>query len=263
MYRAKVKFYGSSQMDVVGVTPMSNKIEWNGNQYDFGNLAFDVPLSGTVYGTLLNYKGALAMLGGAVYEEPYKAPPMAPMLYIKPVNTLIGYGQPIPLPSDVVELEIGASLGVVMGCTATRVNEDRVLDYVSGYTVVNDVSIPHASLFRPAIREKARDGFCPVGPWIIDKSAVVNPDALTIRVFINGELRQENTTANLIRSVPRLISDITEFMTLYAGDTVLVGIPEDAPRVKAKDFVRIEIENVGRLENQVVQTVHGSTGGLS
>jgi len=217
-------------------------------------LRLGVPLSdgATVYGTLLNYQGALAALGAAVREAPYGAPPEAPVLYIKPANTMIGHGMDIPLPEGVAELEIGAALGVVIGRTASRVSPQRALEHVLGYTVANDICIPHASLYRPAIRERARDGFCPIGPWVIERKAVRDPDALAVRVWINGELRQENTTRNLIRSVSTLIADVTEFMTLYAGDVLLVGTPENAPLAGAGDRVRIEAEGVGALENRVV-----------
>src|SRR5690606_5661202 len=123
--------------------------------------------------------------------------------------------------------------------------EAEAMDFIAGYTVVNDVSVPHESVYRPAIPHKSRDGFCPVGPWIVDRDEVELPDQLAIRVFINGELRQENTTANLIRPISKLLADVTEFMTLSAGDVLLVGIPEQAPRVQTGDFVKIEIEGVG------------------
>jgi 5-oxopent-3-ene-1,2,5-tricarboxylate decarboxylase/2-hydroxyhepta-2,4-diene-1,7-dioate isomerase len=252
MRKAKIKFRGMAQVIEAGVNTANHIVELQGERYDADKLPWDAPVSGTIYGVLLNYKGALAALGNAVNEPPYLEAPKAPVLYIKPVNTVIGYGMPIPLPDNVPALEIGATLGVVIGRKATRVSEEQALTYVDGYTVVNDVSIPHTSLYRPAVSQKARDGFCPVGPWVIERDAVVNPDALRVRVFINGELRQENTTANLIRPIPRLIAEITDFMTLNIGDTLLVGVPEDAPLAKAGDHVRIEIDNIGILENTVV-----------
>ncbi|TCP30858.1 5-carboxy-2-oxohept-3-enedioate decarboxylase HpaG1 subunit [Scopulibacillus darangshiensis] len=211
------------------------------------------PVSGTVYGTLLNYKGELDALGDAVNRPPYQAPPRGPIMYIKPVNTIIGYGKPIPLPEDVQELSMGAALGIVIGKTATRVNESEALDYIAGYTVVNDVSIPHSSVYRPAIKQKIRDGFCPVGPCVIERDAVDNPDDLTVRVKINGDVRQENTTKHLIRPAAKLIADVTDFMTLSAGNILLVGVPENAPLAKAGDRVRIEIDGVGCVENTVVR----------
>ena len=211
---------------------------------------------GTVYGVLLNYKGALAALGDAVHKPPYKAPPKAPVLYIKPANTWIAHGAPIPVPADVDALEMGAALGVVIGRTACRVPAAAALDYVEGYTVVNDVSVPHGSYYRPSIRLKCRDGFCPIGPGIIDRMRAPDPDALSVRVFVDGALRQQNTTANLIRSTARLIADVTEFMTLGAGDVLLTGVPENAPLAHAGQRVAIEIEGVGRLENPLVAEGH-------
>ncbi len=210
------------------------------------------PPPGTVYGTLLNYRGALAALGDVVHQQPYKAPPKAPVLYIKPANTWIGDGAPIPVPSDAQALQMGAALGVVIGRTACRVSAESALDYVAGYTVVNDVSVPHDSFYRPSIRLKCRDGFCPIGATIADRARVPNPDALRVRVFVDGALRQENTTANLIRSTARLIADITEFMTFSAGDVLLTGVPENAPIARSGQRVTIEIEGVGRLENPLV-----------
>lgn len=210
------------------------------------------PLRGTIYGTLLNYKGALAALGDAVHKPPYKAPPKAPVLYIKPPNTWIGDGAPIPVPQDVEALQMGAALGVVIGRTACRVSAESALGCVAGYTVVNDVSVPHDSYYRPAIRFKCRDGFCPMSATIVDRARVPNPDALAVRVFVDGVLRQQNTTANLIRSTARLIADISEFMTLSAGDVLLTGVPENAPLARAGQHVAIEIEGVGRLANPLV-----------
>ncbi|HET9044768.1 MAG TPA: fumarylacetoacetate hydrolase family protein [Burkholderiales bacterium] len=210
------------------------------------------PPRGTVYGTLLNYRGALAALGEAVHKPPYKAPPRAPVLYIKPANTWIGDGAPIPVPGDAEALQMGAALGVVIGRTACRVPVESALDYVLGYTVVNDVSVPHDSFYRPSIRLKCRDGFCPISATIADRLRVPNPDALAVRVFVDGALRQENTTAHLIRSMARLLADITEFMTLSAGDVLLTGVPENAPLARAGQRVAIEIEGVGRLENPLV-----------
>jgi len=204
---------------------------------------------GTVYGVLLNYRGALAALGDAVSKPPYKAPPKAPVLYIKPANTRSGHGAPIPVPDDAPELEMGASLAVVIGRTACRVAPECALDHVAGYAIANDVSVPHESYYRPSIRFKCRDGFCPVGPSPTDRARVANPDALRIRVFVDGVLKQENSTANAIRPVARLIAEITDFMTLSPGDILLTGVPEHAPRARAGQRVAIEIDGLGRLEN--------------
>ena len=212
----------------------------------------DVPTAGTVYGTLLNYRSALAAMGDAVNAPPYNAPPRAPILYVKPANTWIAHDATIPLPVGVLALEMNAALGVVIGRTACRVPEAHALTFVHGYTIVNDVCEPHASVYRPAIRQRCRDGFCAIGPWVVAADAVGSPDALAQRVFVNSQLRSADNTANLVRSVARLIADVTEFMTLAEGDVLLVGSPHPAPLAGAGDVVRIEIDRVGALENTVM-----------
>lgn len=251
MIKATMKLRGVNQMTEGKIDIQEKAVEIDEKSYSKDELSLDVPVSGTIYGTLLNYKGAYEALETAMHEDPYKAPPKAPVLYIKPGNTLASHNAAIPLPNDVQELEIGAALGVVIGKTAKQVSEEEATEYVKGYTVVNDVSIPHKSVHRPAVKQKARDGFCPVGPWIIDRDEIKNPDALQIRVLINGEVKQENNTKNLMRSVGKLLADITAFMTLYAGDTLLVGVPENAPLAKENDRVQIEIEGIGTLENMI------------
>ncbi|QGQ44809.1 fumarylacetoacetate hydrolase family protein [Metabacillus sediminilitoris] len=251
MSKAIVKFSSLLHTKEVVVDSSSNTIFLNDKKFTTEQTSLDAPISGTVYGTILNYKGELEALGTAVNEAPYKQPPKAPVLYIKPINTIIGFQKPIPLPSNVSNLQIGAALGVVIGKNATNVSEKNALEYVAGYTIVNDVSVPHDSVYRPAISQKSRDGFCPVGPWVIERDAIADPNQLSIQVFINGELKQQNTTANLIRPVSQLISEITSFMTLYEGDTLLVGVPENPPLVNEGDLVRIEIEGIGSLENKV------------
>jgi 5-oxopent-3-ene-1,2,5-tricarboxylate decarboxylase/2-hydroxyhepta-2,4-diene-1,7-dioate isomerase len=201
-------------------------------------------LSGRVYGTLMNHRSALQLLGEAANAAPYKAAPVAPVLYIKPRNTLTG---PVVVPPDVQELEIGACLGVVIGRTACALSADTALDFVAGYLIVNDVSVPHSVYYRPSIRFKARDGFCPMGP-VVPRAAVSNPDGLQVRVFVDGELRQSASTSELVRPVARLLADVTDFMTLSPGDVLAVGAAAPAPRARAGQVVAIEIDGVGRLE---------------
>ncbi|MGE6260936.1 fumarylacetoacetate hydrolase family protein [Heyndrickxia sporothermodurans] len=252
MKRIQFKLRGKAIMEKAVLEEKEMKILINGTNVDVCEIPWDVPVNGTVYGTLLNYKGALAAFEKQLNEPPYIEPPKAPILYIKPVNTMISYNMPIPLPKGVSQLEVGAALGIVIGKKATKVTEEQAHDFIAGYTVVNDISIPHTSIYRPAVNQKARDGFCPIGPWIVEKHEDVIPDCLRIKVYVNGKLRQENTTENLIRSVGRLLSDITDFMTLNPGDIVLVGIPENPPIVQLGDRIKIEIDQIGTLENSVV-----------
>lgn len=253
MSQAKIKLLGKQELVSVTVNTETKSVSLNGVERSVNELKVDTPILGTIFGTALNYQGALENLGDAVNEKPYNASPIAPVLYIKPANTFNRNGGGIPMPDGVAELEIGAALGIVIGKQATAISEEDAFSYVAGYTVVNDVSVPHESVYRPAVQHKSRDGFCPVGPWIVNQTEVENPDNLTVRVYINDELKQENTTANLIRSVKTLLADVTDYMTLSVGDVLLVGVPENAPHAKVGDKVRIDIEEVGSLENIIVE----------
>jgi 5-oxopent-3-ene-1,2,5-tricarboxylate decarboxylase / 2-hydroxyhepta-2,4-diene-1,7-dioate isomerase len=221
------------------------------------SIPFDVPpygLSGAVYGTLMNHRSAVAALGDAVNRPPYNAPPKAPVLYIKPRNTLALPGSIVSIPRGTPDLEVGACLGVVMGRTACRVSEAQALDYVAGYLIVADISIPHGSFHRPSIRFKARDGFCPLGPHVTARAAVENPDALAIRTFVDESLVQTAGTADLIRPAARLLADVTEFMTLAPGDVLALGAAAPAPRVRAGQTSRIEIDGLGSLSNSFMES---------
>ena len=210
------------------------------------------PCCGTVYGSLLNHADALAALGEQVHAAPYKAPPKAPILYIKPRNTLVGHRAVVVVPADADELEIGATLGMVIGRTASRVAERDALDHLAGYTIVNDISVPHASFYRPSMRFKCRDGFCPIGPWVVPRVQVPDPDALVVTVRIDGATVFRGSTAGLVRPAARLLAEVSEFMTLHPGDVLSVGVAAGAPRVRAGQHVSVGIGGLGWLDNRFV-----------
>lgn len=203
---------------------------------------------GTVYGVLLNHRGALAALGDAVHAPPYKAPPKAPVLYIKPRNTWIGPGDAIVVPAGIDELEVGATLGLVIGRAACRVAGDQALAHVRGYVIVNDVSVPHPSFYRPSLRYKARDTFCSIGP-VVPKTAIGSPDALDIEVSIDGAVVHHWRTRDLLRPAAKLLADVTDFMTLTPGDVLMIGVGAGAPRARAGQRVSIAVAGIGRLDN--------------
>jgi 5-oxopent-3-ene-1,2,5-tricarboxylate decarboxylase/2-hydroxyhepta-2,4-diene-1,7-dioate isomerase len=146
---------------------------------------------------------------------------------------------------------MGGTLGVVIGTRTRRVREADALRHVGSYVVVNDVSIPHQSYFRPAIRQRCRDTFCVIGSAVARDSAP-SVECLEIRIKVNDELRCVSNTADLVRGVARLVSDISDFITLSPGDTVLVGEPEDAPLAGVGDQVRVEIDGIGAIENSIL-----------
>lgn len=217
---------------------------------------FDVSpyrLSGTVYGTLLNHRPALEQLGDAVNAPPYKGAPNAPVLYVKPRNTLARSGDAIAVPTTPGILEIGAALGLVIGRTASRVPEGEALQYVAGYTVVADYSVPHDSYYRPSVRFKALDGSCPIGPHVVPRQLIDNPDNLVVNVYVDDAIVQTTTTEGMVRNAARLLADVTEFMTLSPGDVLMLGVAAGAPRVGAGHRVGIVIQMVGRLDNTLIE----------
>jgi 5-oxopent-3-ene-1,2,5-tricarboxylate decarboxylase/2-hydroxyhepta-2,4-diene-1,7-dioate isomerase len=201
----------------------------------------------TVVGCLLNFRGAWAAMEPAMHQEPHFKPPRHPVLYLKPANTWRRDGDDIVLPAGVQEVEVGATLGVVIGASASRVQEADALSLVAGYAAVNDVTVPHTAILRPPIKQKCRDGFCPIGPMV--PRGAIQPDALVLRAYVNDVLGAEHTTAELMRPVAQLIAQITDFMTLEAGDVLLVGVPENMPRARAGDRMTVDIEGVGRVTN--------------
>lgn len=249
---AWAKMRGMPRPERIDVDLATGAIRYPGHVATAAGVEWEVPTNGTVIGTLLNDRGALEALGEAMHAAPYQAPPQSVVLHIKPPNTWTACGAAVVLPAGVREVEVGATLGIVIGAIACRVGEARALDCVAGYTVVNDICEPHASVFRPAIRQRCRDGFCPIGPWVMARDDVGSPDALQIRVFVNGDLRATHSTADLVRPVARLIAEVSDFMTLREGDVLLAGAPGNAPRACAGDRMRIEIDRVGTLENLLV-----------
>ncbi|PLT19348.1 MULTISPECIES: fumarylacetoacetate hydrolase family protein [Ralstonia] len=211
------------------------------------------PVDGAVVGTLLNFRGELEALGDALAEPPYQAPPNAPVLYLKPANTRVGHNQYVVLPPDVDGIWVGACLGVVIGRTATRVRVPHAAECIAGYTIVNDLTVPHASYYRPPVRHKCRDGFCPIGPWVVDREDLPDADALDITVRINGEIAQRANTSTLVRPIGQLLADVTAFMTLEAGDVLLAGIPENPPLARAGDRIDVGIAHIGTLTTHLLR----------
>ena len=213
-----------------------------------------------VYGVLLNFHGALARLTGAFNSPPYNKPPCAPILYIKPANTWSPPGAAIPVPAGAKIIQSGATIGIVIGRTATRVSEASALDYVSGLVVVNDWCLAHQDYYRPAIKQRCRDGFCSIGSEIVDTGSAHDLLHISIRTYVNGELRREARTGELVRPIPQLIADVSDFMTLMPGDILQIGVAEDPPTAGVGDFVRVEADRIGSIENAVVRGSDGPEG---
>lgn len=203
----------------------------------------------------LNYKDHAAESGSAI--------PQNPMLFIKASGTLNNPGDPIPVPRRSSMIDYEGELCVVIGRDAKNVSRERALDYVFGYTIANDVSARDWQRQKELgggqfARGKSFDGFCPLGPWIVTKDEIPNPNALKLKTFLNGQTMQDHTTADMIFDVPTLIESLSSTLTLRAGAILLTGTPHGVgfartPPVwmKAGDKIEIEIEKIGRLANPV------------
>ena len=164
-------------------------------------------------------------------------------------------GGSVTVPADSDELEVGANLGIVIARKACRLSEANAVEFVAGFIIVNDVSVPVQSHYRPNVRQKARDGFCPLGPAVVPRSSVPDPDSLGIRVYVDERLCASANTSGLIRNVATLLADVTDFMTLAPGDVLAVGAAAPCPRVRAGQVARIEIDGLGCLSNRFVKAV--------
>jgi 2-keto-4-pentenoate hydratase/2-oxohepta-3-ene-1,7-dioic acid hydratase in catechol pathway len=203
----------------------------------------------------LNYRAHAAESNSAI--------PVNPMLFIKASGTLNNPFDPIPIPKRSSMIDYEAELCVVIGRDAKHVSRDRALDFVFGYTCANDVSARDWQREKSLgggqfARGKSFDGFAPIGPWIITRDEIPNPNALRIKGILNGEAMQDHTTADMIFDVPALIESLSSTMTLRAGSVILTGTPSGVgfartPPVwlKAGDRFVVEIEKIGRLENPV------------
>ena len=203
----------------------------------------------------LNYRAHAAESNSSI--------PVNPMLFIKASNTLNNPLDAIPIPRRSSMIDYEAELCVVIGKVAKDVSRERALDYVFGYTCANDVSARDWQREKllgggQFARGKSFDGFCPIGPWIVTKDEIPNPNALRIKGTLNGEVMQDHTTADMIFDVPALIESLSSTMTLRAGTIILTGTPSGVgfarnPPVwlKAGDRFVVQIEKIGALENPV------------
>lgn len=197
---------------------------------------------GTVYGTRMNFRGELDALGAQVNEAPYKAAPQAPVLYVKPANTWTENGGTIALPAHVAEVEVGATVAMVM----------RSAREIEGFVLMNDVSIPHDSFYRPPVKYNALDGFLGIGDRIRARNEAGDPAVFKLEVRVNGELKQTVRFSQLVRTADKLLADVGEFMTLQPGDMLMLGTDAGRPRVRAGDRVEIKMPALGTLTNLFV-----------
>jgi 5-oxopent-3-ene-1,2,5-tricarboxylate decarboxylase / 2-hydroxyhepta-2,4-diene-1,7-dioate isomerase len=182
--------------------------------------------------------------------------PQTPSYFMKPPSSLSGHLATVTRPAGCRFLNYEGEVAVVIGRRCHGVSLDDALDYVAGYTVANDWGVHD---FRHAdrgsmLRVKGQDGFCPLGPALVD-AADVDPADLTIRTYVNGTQVQEgHTGTDLMFSFAYQVADVARLITLEPGDVLLTGTPANSRPVQPGDVVAVEIDGIGRLENTVVQS---------
>ena len=179
--------------------------------------------------------------------------PRDPAIFFKPLSSLVGHLAPVVYPSGVDYLHYEAELAVVIGRRCRRVRPEQAPDVVRGYTVANDVTVRDfvKNFFRPPVKAKGWDTFCPIGPAVVEDE-ITDPHGLTLRASVNGVVRQEGTTADLSPTIWEQIAFASEFMTLEPDDVILTGTPKGISHVRPGDRMRVEVEGVGALENPVI-----------
>ncbi len=191
----------------------------------------------------LNYKAHAAEFNKELPEEP--------MLFMKPPTAVIGQGEAIVYPTHMSRrVDYEGELAVVIGRKAKDVTEEEVDKYILGYTCFNDVTA--RDLQKKDIqytRAKGFDTFAPMGPWI---ETDIDPDDVTIETYLNGERRQHTSTADMIFSVRRLVSFVSQVMTLLPGDVIATGTPSGVGKIKPGDTIEVKIEGIGTLVNTVI-----------
>ena len=199
----------------------------------------------------LNYASHYAVLEEGFRQPPYQQPPRQPAFFVKPQNTLAGHLYEVQCPDTAEQIYTGAGLAFVIGRKATRVARQQAFDYVGGYTIYNDFSLTEDSYFRPPVTTKCLDGYGPVGPYIVAPQEIADPHRLAINTWVNGEQRQTGSSADLRLDIPAIIEALTEFMTLSPGAVVVSGFPPGRVAVQPGDEVRVEIEQIGSLVNNI------------
>lgn len=244
MKRARVSFGGLIQ-DAIEV---DGKVKLNdGRMVEEADVVWLPPVKPqTVFTLGLNYADHAAELSFDAPKEP--------LVFLKGPNTFIGHSGHTVRPSDVTFMHYECELAVVIRKTGKNIKKEDAYDYVSGYTIANDYAIRDylENYYRPNLRVKNRDTCTPIGPWFVDKEDIADPMNLTLRTYINGEIKQEGTTADMVFGIPELIEYLSSFMTLNENDLILTGTPKGSVDTKVGDEVITEVEGIGKLVNTIV-----------
>jgi 2-keto-4-pentenoate hydratase/2-oxohepta-3-ene-1,7-dioic acid hydratase in catechol pathway len=212
-----------------------------------------VPRPGKIVCAGRNYADHARELGNDI--------PTRPILFAKLVTSIRGPFDDVVRPREVDDLDYEAELCVVIGTGGRRIPKDRALAHVAGYCCANDVSARNAQLGLGDqwLRGKSFDTFCPIGPWIVSADEIPDPQALRVRCRVDGSVRQDGSTADMIFDVATLIAYISDAFTLEPGDIILTGTPSGvamgqspAPWLQPGQLCEVEIPGIGSIANRIV-----------
>lgn len=227
--------------------PLAGPVSFTGVRHRLDEVRLLAPVipRSKIVAVACNYAEHAAELGDEVDERP--------LLFLKPNTSVIGPDEPIVKPVETHELHHEGELAVVIGRICRKVPVERVDEVVLGFTCANDVTARDIQRAESQwTRAKGFDTFCPLGPWIAAHIDLDGAGRLGIRTRVDGELRQDGSTADMIHPIARLVSYISEFTTLLPGDVVLTGTPAGVGPMGPGQRVSVEIESIGTLTNPVI-----------
>jgi 2-keto-4-pentenoate hydratase/2-oxohepta-3-ene-1,7-dioic acid hydratase in catechol pathway len=203
---------------------------------------------------------ALGLNYAAHAEETGKEPPEEPIFFAKAATAVIGPEEPVICPDGVGRIDHEVELAVIVGGGGRRISREHALEHVAGYTILNDVTARDwqrrdMEASRPWFMSKSLDTFAPMGPWIVLPDEMSDPSNLTLTLRVNGEVRQQSSTRDLIFDVPELIHRVSRHIALEPGDVISTGTPSGISPLQPGDVMEAEIEGIGVLRNPVVAGV--------
>ncbi len=250
--------------ELLDLKVLAAAVKWAGDKKILGryllkdNLKFLLPIK----------PGKIIALGRnfAEHAKEQGAPvPAEPIIFEKANSSVIGPGQPVRYPffmkkeyGKEARVDHEVELAIVIGKTASKVKARAAMEYVFGYTILNDMTARNiqAQDFKknqPWFRSKSIDTFCPLGPWIVTKDEVRNANNLKLELRVNGVVKQKDSTGTFIFKIPEMLEYITKYLTLFPGDIISTGTPDGIRPVNPGDIMEAEIEGIGILRNRIVK----------
>ena len=227
--------------------PLAGLVNYTGQRLLLDDVRLVSPVipRSKVIGIGRNYAAHAAELNNPV--------PDAPLLFIKPNTAVIGPGEPIVYPPETENLHFEGELAVVIGRICRRVPRDRAAEVIFGYTVGNDITARDLQTSdKQWARAKGFDSFCPLGPWIVTHLSLDEASDLQVTTTVNGELKQDGRTSDMVQGIAELIEYVSGFTTLLPGDVILTGTPAGVGPLQPGDQVAVTVEGIGTLTNPVV-----------